>query len=323
MSSATCHHGCNSRFPPIRHGKVPQLGLDRVPEATIRSKSDSSARTFLLTILGQFVVPRGGGIWTSTILTGLHVFGVSESNARQALSRLGDQGHVYSAKNGRNAQWHVTDQGRRYHARGSERLLQFRSTEDEWNGRWLVVICPVPAEQRSTRRLLRNKLGYAGCGFLAPGLALTPHLDREATVSAILKELGLLPGAVILRAETGELIEDPALLQRAWNLDSLAERYDQFISQFLDSKPRSDKDCFQAVVELIHSWGRFPFLDPEIPKRLLPRSWSGDRAKSLFDKQYAKWSPRAHFWFDNIEANVIKRDPLLSQNSLDESSPGG
>jgi phenylacetic acid degradation operon negative regulatory protein len=169
----------------------------------------------------------------------------------------------------------------------------------------------VPAEQRSTRRLLRNRLGYAGCGFLGPGLALTPHLDREASVNVILKDLGLLPGAVIFRAETGELIEDAALLQRAWNLGSLARQYDHFISVFLDSKPKGDEDFFQALVELIHAWGRFPFLDPEIPKRLLPRSWSGDRAKSLFDKQYAKWSPRANSWFDTIQADIIQRDRPL------------
>ena len=267
----------------------------------MRPRAGSSAKALLLTILGEFVLTHDAAAWTSTVVRSLELFGVEERNARQAVARLAEQGIVRSEKDGRKARWRLTDDGRHLLTVGTERIYSFEAGGDDWDGRWLVVLCSVPEEQRAKRHQLRSQLGFAGFGFLAPGVAVSPHLDREPAANTVLKELDLLPGATVLRAETGELIDDDELLRRAWDLDTLASRYAEFIDDFEQRTPSTDDACFSAIVELVHAWRRFPFVDPEIPRRLLPGSWPGRRAKELFDDRHEAWTPAARTWYEDVE----------------------
>jgi phenylacetic acid degradation operon negative regulatory protein len=266
-----------------------------------RSRSDSSAKARLLTVLGEFVLPHGGSVWTSTLVRSLHVLGVAERNARQALARLTGQGIVRSHRQGRRARRQLTERGRELLSSGSERIYGFASGDDAWDGRWLVVLCSVPEEQRAKRHQLRSQLGFAGFGFLAPGLAISPHLDREAVANGVLKELGLLPSAVVFRAETAELVSTEELLERAWDLATLAARYEDFVRSFGRRSPHGDEAQFVALTELVHAWRHFPFRDPEIPPRLLPRGWPGHRAKALFDDRHKAWAPGANRWYEEVD----------------------
>lgn len=267
----------------------------------MRPRSGSSAKALLLTVLGEFVLPHSGSAWTSTLVGGLAMLDVQERNARQAVTRLAEQGVVRSTKEGRKARWHLTDKGRSLLTAGAHRIYGFGAGEDEWDGRWLVVLCSVPEEQRAKRHQLRSKLGFAGFGFLGPGVAISPHLDREAAANAVLDELGLLPGATVFRAETGELVDADDLLRRAWDLDTLAARYDEFTNDFARRAPRTSGERFAALIELVHEWRRFPFVDPEIPAQLLPRGWPGRRAKRSFDARHASWAAAANACYQELE----------------------
>ncbi|HZA00297.1 MAG TPA: PaaX family transcriptional regulator C-terminal domain-containing protein [Acidimicrobiales bacterium] len=270
-------------------------------ERALRPRSGSSAKALLLTALGEFVLPHGGSAWTSTVVRSLGLLGVEERNARQALARLADQDVVRSRKEGRRARWRLTEHGRELLTAGTERIYGFGAGDDGWDGRWLVVLCSVPEEQRAKRHQLRSRLGFAGFGFLAPGVALSPHPDREADANTVLKELGLLPGAVVLRAEAGELTSTSELLERGWDLGGLAARYEDFVRTFGRRSPGHDRARFVALTELVHAWRHFPFVDPEIPSRLLPRRWPGHRARALFDDRHAAWAPGANRWYEETE----------------------
>jgi len=50
-----------------------------------------SARSVLLTILGEFVLPTGEAPWTATLLHVAAGLGLAEKSARQALARLAAQ----------------------------------------------------------------------------------------------------------------------------------------------------------------------------------------------------------------------------------------
>lgn len=267
----------------------------------MRPRSGTSARALLLTALGEFVLPHRGSVWTSTVIRSLGVLGVGERNARQALARLAERDIVTSHKEGRRARWRLTEVGRQLLTEGTERIYGFGGGHDDWDGRWLVVLCSVPEDQRAKRHQLRSKLGFAGFGFLGPGVALSPHLDRELVADAVLGELGLHPGAVVLRAETSDTVSTEELLGRAWDLEGLAARYEGFLRTFGERSPRSDEGRFVALTELVHSWRHFPFVDPEIPDRLLPSRWPGRRAKALFDDRHAAWAPGANRWYEEID----------------------
>jgi phenylacetic acid degradation operon negative regulatory protein len=280
---------------------------DTTPSVTnhaMRPRSGSSAKALLLTILGEFVLPHSGSVWTSTVVDALARLGVAERNARQAVSRLGDQGLLRAVRDGRRARWHLTDEGRLLLTEGAERIYGFGAADDGWDGRWLVVLCSVPEQQRAKRHQLRARLEFSGFGFVQPGVAMSPHLEREPVATAVLKDLDLLVGAMLLRAETADLVSTDDVLERTWNLESLARRYEEFITSFGRRAPRSDEARFAALSELVHQWRRFPFIDPEIPPRLLPDRWPGRRAKDLFDARHATWAPGANAWYEQTEAQA-------------------
>jgi len=272
-----------------------------VDDRALRPRSGSSAKALLLTILGELVLPHGGAVWTSTVVRSLALLGVEERNARQALARLAEQGTVRSERQGRRARWHLTPPGRRLLVDGTKRIYELGTGDDRWDGRWLVVLCSVPEDQRAKRHHLRARLGFAGFGFLSAGVAISPHLEREALANDVLRQLDLVSGAAVLRARAGDLVPDGDLLRRAWDLDGLADRYRAFIAAAGALDPDTGADHFAALVTLVHEWRRFPFVDPEIPDELLPPAWPGHRAKALFDECHARWSPAAHTWFATRE----------------------
>ena len=248
------------------------------------------------------VLPSGGSIWTSAVIGALGALGFEERNARQAIARLAESDVVEPERIGRRTLWHLTQSGRDLLGSGAARIYAFGSAPAAWDGRWLVVVASVPEEQRAKRHQLRTRLAFLGFGFLGPSLAISPHLDREREVTGELERLGLLPGALVLRAEPGDAVASPDLVRRAWDLDELATRYHEFLDEFGPRSPRSPAGRFVALVELVHVWRRFPFVDPEFPRELLPSRWAGGRAKTLFDAKHAAWSRDATAWYSALAA---------------------
>jgi phenylacetic acid degradation operon negative regulatory protein len=279
-----------------------------VDDRPLRPRSGSSAKARLLTVLGELVLPHGGAVWTSTVVDALALCDVDERNARQALARLAEQGVVRSEKQGRRARWHLTDAGRRLLVEGTERIYALGTGDDRWDGRWLVVLCSVPEDQRAKRHQLRTRLEFAGFGFVAPGVAICPHVAREQAAEAVLAALDLRPGALVFRAEAGTSVAPDDLLRRAWDLDTLAASYAAFVTEVQARSPRRDDERFAALVDLVHEWRLFPFLDPGIPARLLPAHWPGRSARGLFVERHAAWSPGAVRWYLTAEDGATAAD---------------
>jgi hypothetical protein len=85
-----------------------------------REKAGAGARSLLLTVLGEFVLPRGGEVWTGTLVTALGTLGVEEKSARQALSRTAAEGLLEPARHGRRVRWSLTGAGDRLLREGTE-----------------------------------------------------------------------------------------------------------------------------------------------------------------------------------------------------------
>jgi phenylacetic acid degradation operon negative regulatory protein len=78
-----------------------------------------------------------------------------------------------------------------------------------------------------------------------------------------------------------------ALVGQAWDLAELARAYDDFIAAFSTGV---SPDPLARVVELVHAWRRFPWIDPGLPAQFLPSPWSGTAAAALFTGRHAEWS---------------------------------
>jgi phenylacetic acid degradation operon negative regulatory protein len=254
---------------------------------------DTSARSLLLTILGEFVLPLRRPVWTSTVVGVLDRLGVEEKAARQALARTAADGWLTSERVGRNVRWSLTPPGRRLLTEGAERIYNFGAAAPEWDGTWLVLYVSVPETKRRLRHQLRTRLSWAGFGSPEPGMWISPSTAREPEARTVVDELGLETDAMSFTARFAGIGREHAMVVKAWDLDTVAARYEEFIATFTAMPVPPPDGALLAQIRLVHEWRRFPFLDPRLPARLLPPHWSGDRARALFAAKHAEWHDAA------------------------------
>jgi phenylacetic acid degradation operon negative regulatory protein len=248
-----------------------------------------SARGLLFTVLGEYVLPGGGAVWTATVISTMARLGVEEKAARQALMRTAADGWLTADRVGRRTRWLLTPSAEELLTEGTERIYGFGAHRAGWDGSWLLVLARAPESERAARHVLRSRLTWAGLGSPAPGVWISTHAERLGEVERVLSEAGLADDAQIFRGQHagGQLA---AMVAQAWDLDAIGCAYDAFLTAFADATAR---DPLAATIELVHAWRRFPFTDPDLPAQLLPREWSGTRAAALFRRRHAEWSPAA------------------------------
>ncbi len=259
-----------------------------------------SARSLLMTILGEYVLPRGAPVWTQVLLDVLRLLGIEEKSGRQALARSGDDGWIAAERVGRRVRWSLTPPGRRLLSQGTQRIYEFGREASDWDGRWLLLMVTVPEAQRELRHRVRSQLNWAGFGSPAAGVWVSPHTSSQAAAASILSESGLAPQAMSFIAGYGKIGDEETMVARAWDLASLEERYEAFIDEFSGRHAVSDEAALGAQTRMVHAWRRFPFLDPQLPAQLLPASWSGLGAAEVFHANHASWHPAAQRHWDRL-----------------------
>ena len=66
-----------------------------------RSVGAPAARSLLLTVLGEYLLPRGEPVWQETLVNALTALGYTSQAARQALARSAREGWLASERRGR------------------------------------------------------------------------------------------------------------------------------------------------------------------------------------------------------------------------------
>jgi phenylacetic acid degradation operon negative regulatory protein len=275
----------------------------RPPEVIRRREvRRTSARSLLMTVLGEFVLPRGRPVWTWVLVDTLAGFGVAEKSARQALARAAAEGLLVSDRVGRRTRWELTPPARRLLSEGARRIYEFGRSERPWDGRWLLLLVSVPEAKRDLRHRLRTRLSWAGFGSPEAGVWISPHVSRESEAMDVVKELGLASSAMSFTAAFGQIGGQDSMVGRAWDLTGLEERYEAFLADFGDLEPAGRPEALHAQTRLVHEWRRFPFLDPQLPRALLPANWSGATAAELFHRKHAQWQLAAAQRWDEMSS---------------------
>src|SRR5258708_8299110 len=89
---------------------VAVIAPDPVPAVSRRRELGlSSARSLLLTVLGEYVLPAGEPVWTRTPLAALGLLGGAEKAPSHALARTSAERGVTSSTPPRPARWRPTD----------------------------------------------------------------------------------------------------------------------------------------------------------------------------------------------------------------------
>jgi len=274
-----------------------------VPSLSRRQETGaSSARSLLLTMFGEYVLPSGAAVWTSTLLHVAAGLGIEEKAARQALNRMGADGWIVAERSGRRVRWGLTGHGRTLLTEGAERIYSFGRERDSWAGRWLVLLVSVPESQRDLRHRLRNGLTWAGLGSPAAGVWISPHPSREAEAKQVVAELGLDPVAFSFSGPFAGVGSERSMVEQAWHLGELAEAYEEFVRGFAGLRPDSPDEVLFAQVRLVDEWRRFPRLDPQLPLEMLPPHWIGLRAANVFDDLHQQWHGSAQSRWTELAA---------------------
>ncbi|TDC49765.1 PaaX family transcriptional regulator [Actinomadura sp. KC345] len=258
-----------------------------------RELGAASARSLLLTVLGEFVLPAGEPVWTAAFLRALGLLGVEEKAVRQALARSATEGWVAGERHGRRTAWRLTPSGERLLTDGTERIYGSGRPVGAWDGQWLIVMATVPETSRRLRHLLRTRLAWSGLGNLAPGVWVSPHPEREPEVRGVLTEIGVADSSTLFTGRLGDLSEARQVAAQAWNLDEIELAYEDFLDAVRALRPVDDPGTFAAHTRLVQEWRRFPFLDPGLPAELLPDDWCGSQAFALFHERHGTWRPVA------------------------------
>ena len=265
-----------------------------------REVSHASARSLLMTILGEFVLPRDKPVWTSVLVDALGVLDVEEKSARQALARSAAEGWMVSERVGRRVRWSLTPPGRRLLTEGAERIYSFGNNSRIWDSNWLMLILSVPESKRDLRHRLRTRLTWAGFGSPVSGVWVSPDVSRQREAQQTVNDLGLGTQAMSFTSRYGEIGEQESMVARSWDLTELKNRYEDFIDKFSGLNPRGGEAVLRTQSQLVHEWRRFPFLDPRLPLELLPDNWSGVKAAELFHHTHVDWRPEAQQHWDTL-----------------------
>ncbi len=275
----------------------------------------------LLTLLGDYWWRRSEPLPSAALVALLAEFGVSDSAARAALSRLTRSKLLVTARSGRRTVVRLSARAARILDDGGQQIFSFGRVSQPWDGMWSLVAFSIPEQHRAARDSLRKQLRWLGFAPLYDGLWVSP-LDHAAEVLGHLAGLGIST-ATAFRARTVPGVSPDGLPQQAWDLDQLRARYDHFIGQASALRERtlggelSPDVALVTRTRLMDEWRAFPELDPDLPVELLPDGWPRAAARELFTTTYDLLGPLAA---QRVRQIIARYSPGLARFATHHSS---
>jgi phenylacetic acid degradation operon negative regulatory protein len=273
----------------------------------------------LLTLLGDYWWRRTEPLPSAAIVALLAEFGVSDSAARAALSRLTRNGLLVTSRSGRRTFVQLSDRAAGILDDGARRIFSFGDAGGPWDGQWSLVAFSIPEHDRAARDELRKMLRWLGFAPLYDGLWVSPR-DHTAEVLGRFKELGITT-ATAFRATALEGVPDIAA--RAWDLDGLRAGYDEFTAFATTLRDQAAAggiaplDALIARTRVMSEWRSFPTMDPDLPAELLPPGWPRAEARGLFIACYDLLAPLAAH---RVRQIIARYSPELADQTAYHSS---
>ena len=275
----------------------------------------------LLTLLGDYWWRRTEPLPSAALVALLAEFGVSDSAARAALSRLTRNQLLVTSKSGRRTVVRLSDRAARILDDGGSQIFSFGRTSRPWDGLWSLVAFSIPEQNRAARDSLRKQLRWLGFAPLYDGLWVSPR-DHAVEVITLLAQLGITT-ATAFRAGTVPGVSPDGMPQCAWDLDNLQARYMAFIANAGHLREHTLAGRVSPVAALVartrvmDEWRGFPELDPDLPDELLPEAWPRATARELFTTTYDLLGPLAAH---RVRQIIARYSPELAVHATHHSS---
>ena len=240
--------------------------------AAVMDGMELRAAAFIVTVYGDVVLPRGGVLWTGTLIDICGRVGISESLVRTAVSRLVAAQRLRGERAGRRSYYRLDVSARIEFEQAATLLFAADAPARGWQILHVPDLTPEAA-----RRMRMGHMG--GQVFIRPDRGQPPP-----------------PGALVFHASD---TDGPHQVARYWDLTAIDAAYGDMLARFgpLEAATRDEAlpeaASLVARLLLVHAYRHVLLRDPRLPPAALPTDWKGQAARALFRALYLRLSPAA------------------------------
>ncbi|MBT2645499.1 phenylacetic acid degradation operon negative regulatory protein PaaX [Bacillus sp. ISL-34] len=267
----------------------------------------TNTQSMIFTIYGDYIRNYGSKIWIGSLIRLLKEFGHNEQGVRVAVSRMVKQGWIQSEKQGNKSYYFLTDRGVQRMDEAANRIYKMKP--NEWDGKWRILMYTIPEDKRQLRDDLRKELLWSGFGSFSSGCWISPN-DLEKQINRLIEKYDIDEYVDFFISEYKGPKENQSLVEKSWHLEEIENKYEEFIEKYskqfivhqsiINRGEMSDADCFVERTNLVHEYRKFLFIDPGLPKELLPSKWNGNHAALLFSQYYQVLAEPASRFFESV-----------------------
>ncbi|MEY8753715.1 phenylacetic acid degradation operon negative regulatory protein PaaX [Peribacillus frigoritolerans] len=267
----------------------------------------TNTQSMIFTIYGDYIRNYGSKIWIGSLIRLLKEFGHNEQGVRVAVSRMVKQGWIQSEKQGNKSYYFLTDRGVQRMDEAANRIYKMKP--NEWDGKWRILMYTIPEDKRQLRDDLRKELLWSGFGSFSSGCWISPN-DLEKQINRLIEKYDIDEYVDFFISQYKGPKENQSLVEKSWQLEEIENKYEEFIEKYskqfivhqsiISRGEMSDADCFVERTNLVHEYRKFLFIDPGLPKELLPSKWNGNHAALLFSQYYQVLAEPASRFFESV-----------------------
>lgn len=270
-------------------------------------KIGTNTQSMIFTIYGDYIRNYGSKIWIGSLIRLLKEFGHNEQGVRVAVSRMVKQGWIQSEKQGNKSYYFLTDRGVQRMDEAANRIYKMKP--NEWDGKWRILMYTIPEDKRQLRDDFRKELLWSGFGSFSSGCWISPN-DLVKQINRLIEKYDIDEYVDFFISEYKGPKENQSLVEKSWQLEEIENKYEEFIEKYskqfivhqsiISRGEMSDADCFVERTNLVHEYRKFLFIDPGLPKELLPSKWNGNHAALLFSQYYQVLAEPASRFFESV-----------------------
>ena len=267
------------------------------------SAPDISARSVLVTIIGDTLVPVGASVWMSQMLQLNEVFGFSDRLVRTSMTRLTGDGWLRNERVGRQSRYHLTDLALQESAQAAERI--YGVDDADWTGEWTLLFLNSPRSHDDEAAIIAEHLRWNGFVRIGREVLASPTSKPDG-VRDLVSLIAPNARPVIATAsftELDRLVEDGFFLADT-EADELAAAYADFADRYspmVDAASKAEPQIAYGVrTMMVHDLRRIRLRWPDLPRATRPPDWSGDVAAEVATALYKPLNKRASTWLSTV-----------------------
>lgn len=276
-------------------------------------KKQDSVSSILMFVFNVFLVEQDiTSIPLRKILQVFQPFKKSETSIRMGLSRAVQYGILRNVRIENEVYYQLTDEGTAALVEWQETMTSFQRNIalqlGGWNGFWsLVVIDEGLSGGSSNSESLVALLDSLKYGRPGRNLWISPYDRSQVLLNHLNDNANKIPKVLVFQAQAIAGISNQELAQRAWDIQTLSQKYKQFVDELRRDTAGLQKHLTgEMILPFLHIHGLKLFdimrQDPQLPLEVLPEDWLGLKAAQEFMTVRETVLPVARKYLDSILA---------------------